>query len=72
MIRLERVDQKGKPIDRVQRIHPGTIPEIADILHQSNDGVSCSVQDLTINWKDGTKSVYSVVNERERHAPDPG
>lgn len=72
MIRIERFDSKGKPLDRAQRIQPGTIPEIADLLHRSDDGVTCSVADLTIHFKDGTKAVYTVVNERERHAADAG
>lgn len=72
MIRLVRFDAAGREVDRAQRIQPDTVPVIADILHQSNDGVETIVEDLTIHFKDGTRWVYSVVNERERRAPHPG
>ena len=72
MIRKELLDQKGKPLDRAQRIQPDTIPVIADILHQSNDGVTFTVADVTIHYLDGTRAVYTRVVERERNAPDPG
>lgn len=72
MIRLQYLDAKGRDLDRPQRIQPDTVPVIADILHRSNDGKNFIVKDVTIHNLDGTRWVYSVVNERERRAPHPG
>lgn len=72
MIRLRLFDHNGKEIDRAQRLQPGTVPAIADILHASLDGVHPIVEDVTIHYKGGTKAVYTAVNERERRAPLAG
>ncbi|MFA9269215.1 MAG: hypothetical protein ACEQSX_00435 [Baekduiaceae bacterium] len=72
MIRKEVFDKKGKPRDRAQRLVPDTVPVIADILHESSDGITFTVRDVTIHYLNGDRAVFTRVEERERNAPDAG